>query len=173
MIAIETIRFNHNTASAGSDGLNIRKNATRFITVPEWKRFTSVNPEDSPAAYAVAAAKEKAVTVEVTLSCTDPGLAFAEVRAAHHVKARPVNFTNGSTGPVSFELIDPPVSHGRVGIWDQEWHWEWRRDPHLRWRRFATTRHRIYVVLDVPTAPWNQAPYNAANTQLPWTEVLD
>jgi hypothetical protein len=33
--------------------------------------------------------------------------------------------------------------------------------------------HRIYVLLDVPTAPWQQAPYQPNNLQLPWTDILD
>jgi hypothetical protein len=63
--------------------------------------------------------------------------------------------------------------HGRVGIHDQTWHWEYRLGPHHAWHHFDTTRHRIYTVLAVPHAPWQQAPFNAANTQLPWTDVLD
>lgn len=173
MVAIEAIKFNHDTNAAITDGLNLRKNATLFINIPEWQRFVSVNPEDSRAAYAVATTKGKTITIEVSLSFTDPGAAFAEVRVEHHVKARPVNFINGKTGYITFELVDPPVSHGRVGIWDLEWHWEYRQTPHQPWHHFATTRHRIYVVLDLPTAPWKQAPYNAGNTQLPWTDVLD
>lgn len=173
MLAIESIKFNHNSASATSDALNIRKNATQFLNVPEWRRFLSVNPEDSRAAYAIAKTAGKTITIQVDLSCTDPGVAFVEVRVKRHVKARPVNFINGKSGFVSFELIDPPVARGHVGIWDLEWQWEFRHSPHHPWHHFATTRHRIYVLLDAPTGPWQQAPYNSGNTQLPWTDVLD
>jgi hypothetical protein len=173
MVAIEAIKFNHDTGAVTTDGLNLRKNASQFINIPEWQRFVSVNPEDSRAAYAVVATKGKTITIEVSLSCTDPSTAFVEVRVEHHVKARPVNFINGKTGYVTFELESPPVKHGRVGIWDLEWRWEYRQAPHHSWHHFATTRHRIYVVLDLPTAPWKQGPYSAGNTQLPWTDVLD
>ncbi len=173
MIAIEAIKFNHNTNAATHDAFNIRQNATQFISVPEWRRFICVNPEDSRAAYAIVPTKGNPITIEVALSSTDPGIAFIEVRVEHHVKARPVNFINGQTGFVSFDLIDPPVTHGHVGIWDVSWRWEYRVGPHHPWQHFATTRHRIYVVLDVPTDPWKQAPYNSGNTQLPWTDVLD
>lgn len=37
----------------------------------------------------------------------------------------------------------------------------------------AVTRHRIYTVLDVPTAPWTHTPFNPTNTQLPWAAALD
>jgi hypothetical protein len=172
MFAIEAIKFNHDSNAAAADALNVRKNATQFIEVPEWRRFISVNPEDSRAVYAVAPTKGHAVTIAVSLSCTDPSSAFIEVRVRGHVKARPVNFINGKTGFVFFELIEP-LNHASVGMRDVEWHWEFRPGPQHNWRHFAVTRHRIYTVLDVPTGPWNQTPHNAANTQLPWTDVLD
>ena len=37
----------------------------------------------------------------------------------------------------------------------------------------GTTSHRVYSLLRTPTAPWQQQPYDAFNTQLPWTNVLD
>jgi hypothetical protein len=173
MLAIEAIKFNHDTGAETNDALNIRQNVTQFISVPEWRRFISVNPEDSRAAYAVRPTLGKPITIEVSLSSTDSSVAFVEVRVEHHVRARPVNFVNGTTGFCTFELVEPPVARGRVGTWDIEWDWEYRLRPQHSWHHFATTRHRIYVLLDVPTAPWVQGPYNAANTQLPWTELLD
>jgi hypothetical protein len=173
MIAIEAITFNHDAAAATNDAINIRRNAGETVVTPEWRRFISVNPEDSPAAYAIAPAKGNDLTILVLLSSTDPGMAFVEVRVEHHVRARPVNFVNGSTGPVAFELIHALASNGRVGIWDVTWRWEYREHPHNSWRQFDTTRHRLYNLFAVPTAPWLQAPFNAANTQLPWTNVLD
>jgi hypothetical protein len=172
MIAIEAIKFNHDSNSAVSDALNVRKNATQIVSVPEWRRFISVNPEDSRAVYAVAPAQGKTVTIAVSLSSTNAGSAFIEVRVPGHVKRRPVNFINGTTGFVFFELINP-LNHACVGVRDVHWHWQFRLGPHHKWHHFATTRHRIYTVLDVQTGPWTQAPYNAANTQLPWTDVLD
>jgi hypothetical protein len=173
MIAIEAIKFNHDTNAGTHDALNIRQNATQFTSVPEWRRFICVNPEDSRAVYAVAPTHGHPITIEVALSSTDPSVAFIEVRVAHHVKARPVHFVNGQTSFVAFELINPPSAHDRVGIWDVEWHWEYRHGPYHPWHHVAITRHRLYTVLGMPTAPWQQGPYNAANTQLPWTDVLD
>ena len=173
MIAIEAIKFNHKHNSAKHDALNIRRNATQLVHVPEWRRFISVNPEDSPAAYAVGPTQGHTITIEVALVCDDPSIAFIEVRVENHVKARPVNFINGKSGFVTFELVNPPVSHGYVGILDLDWHWEYRLAPHHPWQHFDTTRHRIYVVLEVPEEPWQQTPYNSANIQLPWTDVLD
>ena len=173
MVAVEAIKFNHTAGASTHDAFNIRKDANEFITVPEWRRFICVNPEDSRAAYAVEPTRGHPITIEVSLSSTDPSVAFIEVRVEDQVKARPVNFVNGSTGFCNFELVNPPVSRGRVGIWEVEWNWEYRLEPQQQWRHLAVTRHRIYVVLDLPTAPWVQMPHNAPNTQLPWTDVLD
>src|SRR5579872_548387 len=173
MIAVEAIKFNYDANAATHDALNIRENATRMIAVPEWRRFVCVNPQDSRAAYAVGPAHGNPISIQVSMSSTDPSVAFIEVRVKDHVKARPVNFVNGQTGFVTFELIDPPSARGHVGVWDVDWQWEYRTAPHRSWHHFATTRHRLYVVLDVPRDPWKQAPYTAGNTQLPWTDVLD
>src|SRR5215831_5045901 len=173
MIAVETIQFNHDTSAATHDAMNIRRNATQTVVLPEYRRFACLNPEDSPAAYSVASTKGSKITVKVTLSCTDPAVTSAEIRVDDHVKSRSVNFSGGKTGVEVFELIHPPVSHGHVGIWDVEWHWEYRIPPHHQWHHAVVTRHRIYVVLDMPTAPWNQSPFTAANTQIPWTDALN
>jgi hypothetical protein len=53
MITVEAITFNHDPGAATHDALNIRRNASQTVHVPEWRRFISVNPEDSPAVYAV------------------------------------------------------------------------------------------------------------------------
>jgi hypothetical protein len=173
MIAINAIRFNHDAGAASHDAFNLRRNATQAVAVPEWRRFVSVNPEDSPAAYAIATTRGRTIVIQVELTADEPTLAFAEVRVDDHVEPRAVSFTNGTTGFVAFELVDPPVHRGQVGIHDLVWHWEYRLGPHDHWKPFAVTRHRVYVVLDLPAGPWRQQPYGAANTRLPWTEVLD
>jgi len=169
MIAVEAVTFNHDPGAATHDALNIRRNANQTVHIPEWRRFISVNPEDSPAAYALGPTKGNPLTILVSLRSIDPGLAFVEVRVERHVDARAVNFVNGATGPVAFTLESAALPH-RVGIRDVTWHWEFRLGPHHEWHRFDTTRHRLYTVLAVPTAPWQQAP---PGTQLPWTDVLD
>jgi hypothetical protein len=173
MFAIEAIKFNWDSTANSKDALNIRKNATEAIAVPEWKRFVNVNPEDSRAVYALASIHSNQITIEASLSSTDPGVAFVEVRVGHHVKSRPVNFINGQTGFLSFELSDAYSKRAAIGIYDAEWHWEYRIGPHHSWHHFATTRHRFYFVLKIPTAPWKQTPVSATNTQLLWTDVLD
>jgi hypothetical protein len=173
MIAVETIQFNHDPGTATHDALNIRRNATQTVVLPEWRRFACVNPEDSPAAYSVMSTKGNAITIQASFRCSDPAIHSAELRVPHHVHTKTVSFAGGASGVVTFDLIDPPVTHGHVGVWDVDWHWEYRLPHDFHWHPMHTTRHRIYVVLDMPTAPWSQLPFTSANVQLPWTEALD
>ena len=78
MITVEAITFNHDPGASTHGALNIRRNASQTVHVPEWRRFISVNPEDSPAVYAVTATKGNQVTIMVSLRSTDPGLTFVE-----------------------------------------------------------------------------------------------
>lgn len=205
MIRVESIAFNYDPAGGASDALNIRKNAAAWVNVPEWQRGVSVNPEDSPAAYAIAPTTGHTLHVQATLSCDDPAVQVAWVRAVDNVifppppvgcwgiivglfrlllqllhgnvigevAARQVSFTNGQSGPQIFDLINVKLPHARVGVHTTEWRWQYR-DAAGIWNDLPqVTKHRIYVLLDTPTAPWQQTPYNPANLQLPWTDVLD
>ena len=100
MIAIEAIQFNHDTNAATHDAMNIRKNATQTVILPEWRRFACVNPEDSPAAYSVGSTRGNTISIQVSLSSTDPNLHFAEVRVPNHVRSQAVHFAGGVAGQI-------------------------------------------------------------------------
>ncbi len=205
MIQVDSIAFNYDATSAANDALNIRKNASAWVNVPEWQRGISVNPEDSPAAYAIAATRGHTLHVQVSLSCTDPKVGGAWVRAVDNVVfppppagcwgiivgliraifvilfgnvlgevgARQVAFVNGQTGPQLFDLVNTKLAHAVVGVHTTEWRWQYRLG-HGGWHDLPqVSKHRIYVLIDMPTAPWQQTPYVQANVQLPWTDVLD
>lgn len=205
MIHLEAIAFNHDPTAATHDAFNLRRSATAWVTVPEWRRGTSVVPEDSPAAYARAQVTGHRVTIKAEFSCTDPSIADVEVRAKDNfvsppgppgcfgwlialirailralfgnvlgkVQARPVAFINGQSGLVEFTLVNTKLSRAPIGPHTTEWRWQFRRPARKKWHDLTVTRHRIYLVLDIPTAPWQQTPYQPANIQLPWTSVLD
>lgn len=204
MIQLETIAFNHDSSAATHDAINLRKNASTWLAVPEWRRGVSVLPEDSTAAYAVGQVGSNAVTIRASLSCTDPAINTAWVRAVDavvdpppptgclgwlitliraivralfgnvlgEVKARTVTFTAGQSGPVSFELQYTKLAHALVGPRMTKWRWQYKLKKKGSWVDFQLTEHRIFVLVDLPTAPWQQTPYQQSNTQLPWTDVL-
>jgi len=93
--------------------------------------------------------------------------------ALGEVEARTVNFPGpGLSAFVRFELAHTRLSQVGVGIRTTTWRWQYREGGGA-WTDFETSRHRIYVLLETPQAPWQQTPYGASNTQLPWTDVLD
>jgi hypothetical protein len=205
-IQLEAIKFNHDPTSAASDALNIRRNGTTMVTVPEWRRGVSVSPEDSPAAYSIADTKGHTLTIQAQLRATGTGPREVEVRAVDpvidppgrdgcigwllrliaqilralfgnvlgEVKAQWVSLPAvGASQFLTFELVSARLWNAGVGVRTTTWRWQYRSRRGGPWTDFATTTHRIYSVLSLPTAPWQQAPYVATNTQLPWTEALD
>jgi len=205
-VQLLAIKFNHDSASATNDGLNLRKNGAQFISVPEWQRGISINPEDSLAAYAVAQVHGNTVTIQAKFKRLVPELTTVEIRALDatidppgqegclgillrllralfralfgnvlgEVAARQVSFgASGETAFESFQLINTKLNTAFVGTRTTSWRWQYRTGASDPWHDFDTSAHRIYVLLDMPTAPWQQLPYAAGNVQLPWTEVLD
>ena len=203
---ILAIKFNHDPTAATSDALNIRRNASQFVTVPEWRQTASVNPEDSPAAYSLADTQGHTLTIQAKFRRLEAGVQNAEIRALDagidppvsvwwlalilrllrfllrlifggvlgEVKPRTVSFqANGETAFETFELRHVRMWRLGVGVRDITWRWQYRLSAGDSWKDFGLTAHRIYSVLAVPTAPWQQSPYSGSNTQLPWTAVLD
>jgi hypothetical protein len=195
---VEEVHFNHDTAAAVGDALNIRVNASGTpIQAPEWKRgFTA-----QPAAYAAAAlggqvtikarfsggppdASRKIRAVDAWLPPATPGGCLgwllqwlsALLRALFgnvlgDTDERLVQFDGaGNSGLVTFALIHHKLKTSGVGIRTTEWKWQFRHHHH--WHEFDTTQHKIYLVLDMPAGPWNQNPAGN-NLQLPWTDALD
>jgi hypothetical protein len=203
MIQLQSIAFNHDPGAATHDAINLRKNATEWLPVPEWQHGVSLLPEDSTAAYAVGQVTSNAVTIRVSLSCSDPAVHQARVRALDaavdppppsgclgwlialirwilralfgnvlgEVRARTVTFTSGQSGPVLFQLRHTRLANARVGPHTTKWRWQYRLKG-APWVDMQFTEHRIFVLVDLPTAPWQQTPYQQSNTQLPWTDVL-
>lgn len=205
-VEILAIKFNHNPFSATTCALNVRRNATQFVTVPEWQRGISINAEDSVAAYAISKTMGNTLTIQAKFACADLQKSTFEVRAVHpplpipwnlppyylnyynlwqlllrtqvnilgEVKAKKITFQpNGESNFEVFELQGHRLLNRGVGIHRVMWCWQFRSEPYGQWTDFATTKHKIYTVRQTPTKPWRQTPYDEANIQLPWTDVLD
>jgi len=71
-----------------------------------------------------------------------------------------------------FNLDNVRISSAGVTVSDIIWRWQFRTDS-TDWIDFATTTHRIFTVLAMPTAPWDPKSFEDSNTQQPWVEVLD
>jgi hypothetical protein len=179
---LEAIAFNHDPLTP-QNGLNLRRDASAFVTIPEWRQGASLNPEDSIAAYAVNEARRRRPNLQVQLRRTGAVVPSVEVRAVDpagdrnvlgSVRARRVTFLpDGRSRFETFELEGSRLHRAAVGVHTVTWRWEVRADSQQPWVPFEETSHRIYTVLSVPRQPWQQFPAMMSNTQLPWTAVLD
>jgi len=168
-----------------SDALNLRRDATAFVLVPEWRRGISIRAEDSVAAYAIESVQGRTIRIAAEFRNLNPMVATVQVRAVAlrsgfalpvlgDVTPRSVAFGSGPlSGPQVFELSGPALAATGVGVHRVDWRWECRASFLDPWQPFAESQHRIFVTLRLPTAPWHQVPYTPFNTQLPWSSVLE
>jgi hypothetical protein len=186
-VSLEAIKFNHDPDSATSDALNIRRNETDAVTVPEWRKGLSILPDDSPAVYAFNEIGNRQITIQAKFKCVDPERNTVGIRAIDptrylegradnvlgEVAAREITFdSTGETQFESFELDCVDLGNRGVSSSVTTWIWQYRVED-SDWCVFATTRHRIYTILELPKCAWVQQPFDGRNPQLPWTEVLD
>lgn len=183
MLSLEAVLFNHNPESAKNGALNVRRNARDSVTLPEWQRGTTTNPEDSPVAYALSETAQNVILVQAQFRQTPPSVGVAQVRALERPGPDPsvfgelapatVTFGSDGSGIQTFRVARPGLGLRGVGVVDLVLQWQSRSDPDDEWQTFAESRHRIYVLLALPSSPWTQEPFVATNTQLPWAEVLE
>lgn len=164
-IKVDKIAFNHDTSGWNDDALNIRKNNSDTVEVPEWKRGET-NPVDSPAAYV----GSRNVKVKATFKADRDGVYTLYTRGGpFRLKSTRVRIKNRVSDPlwITFESTQLPA-----GVNVSDVHWRWKRK--LWWifsRKVDVSHHRFYIVLEAPNEPWKQSPY--PDSQNPWTEALD
>ena len=90
------------------------------------------------------------------------------------VAPRRIDFgADGLSGFEVFELRNAGLWSAGVGVHDIRWQWQARLASATPWSPIAETTHRVYVLLNTPTAPWQARASQALASQLPWTDVLD
>jgi hypothetical protein len=192
---LEEVHFNHDLNSAAGDAITICRDKTSGpIVAPEWRRFPV---KRDPAAYARDAISG-AVTIKAKFSGGPPN-GTRRIRAIDanaptppsgcagwiiwliqallnvifgtiaDVMPRNVHFDVAGNALETFTLNSPFLMPGgfvskRTTIW--RWQYKHRRT----WVDFDTSDHAIYVIIDMPTAPWVQS---GDATQLPWAIALD
>lgn len=176
-LKLAAISFNHNSTSFSGDAMNLRKNFTQTVAVPEWTAGETL-PADSPAAYAIKETKGKTITIKAKFIVSSNSVTKAQVRARGGgilgpLDPQTITLASGVSVPefVSFELKHHQIGAGGIKVEDIKWEWEFRCCGGSTWEPLETTRHRIYIVLEEPTLPWKQQP--ASDTQNPWTDALD
>lgn len=176
-VSLAAISFNYDPTAQAADAMTIRRDYTQKVDTPEWVPGRT-RAEESPAAYSIQSIAGKTVTIQAKffINTTDP--VTVQVRASGggllgDIDSFTVTFRNGVSTP---EFVTVPLNHQQIaagGVNRQDITWTWGYQlPGSNWTPMATTQHRIYVVLALPTSPWVVSS-NRSNSQLPWTAVLD
>jgi hypothetical protein len=129
---------------------------------------------DSPVVYAIKEAKGNTLCIRAAFKAN--GISVAYIRAVGNkrsgsVKEQAVSFSrSGRSGYETFELQHPGFFETGVGVYNVRWRWQWRLKKTDTWKDLDYTRHRVYVILQAPTAPWVQT---WGSTSLPWIDALE
>ncbi|MEZ4587688.1 MAG: hypothetical protein R2909_14945 [Gemmatimonadales bacterium] len=141
--------------------LAIRRNKDFEVPVPEYDSPMSVPPAESCAVYAIEPTAGQPVVVHAVLESPTPLTGDYEPGPRGGVlgRIRKTLVTFGAWTSVSVALLPVRRRFRSVGRHDvralARW---WIRKVGGSWQPLVTTRHRIYLTLDVPAAPWNQIP---------------
>ena len=161
-VCLESISFNHASASSNADAINIRMNTNEDVIVPEWQKAK----KPYPAAYI----KSKNVTIKAVFTA-GPGVNNFKIRAAvgygslGNVIQKTVTFP--MVNPASFNLAAATPS--QIKYFTQKWDWycgdiNGTGSPEVH---IASSKNKIFVVLAQPQAPWT-----ASGQSKPWVSVL-
>ena len=188
-VSLEAIKFNHDPTFKTTGAFNIRRNETQTVTVPEWQPNTCLEPECSSVAYAISKLPQT-ITIQARFSYSDLSATQIKVRAVPvnrdtsasvgpppanilgNVHERDVPLKRGQSAFEIFCLGDPRVAEAGASVSDTVWVWQFSLDSQ-DWKDFQITRHRIYVVPDMPKGPWEPRSADPLNIQVPWTEILE
>ena len=172
-LTLRTITFNHDLSSATTSALNIRRNKDFESALPEYDSTIARPPQQQCAAYAIAAVRGQPVFVRCQFVLAPPATGSFQVKATGGgVLGRldPVVVTFSGAGTITADFALAHRSFSAIGRHDVTWQWWARRSGSRTWQRLVATSHRIYLLLDVPSAPWSQA---YADRHNPWTDLLD
>lgn len=182
-LQLKSIAFNHPAAANVKFTIDIRRNRTQSVQVPEWLN-TPEEVRADPAVYVIERIRRdvRNLTLSVSLVSTDASIQAATIRAVSqhisprdflgNVVAKRVRFPEaGVPVTVNFNLTNSQLLALGVNMYNVVWDWQFSLTGNAHdFQAFDTSRHKIYAVLATPTLPWTQ---NSDDDQLPWTEVLD
>lgn len=174
VVALASVAFDYDPTGASVDGLTIRRNFGSDVSVPEWVP-SRVSAKDAPCAYAIASIAGKTPTIQVVVNIPAATTHAVKIQATGGGilgAIDPISVTfSGATATLTIPLTHQTLAGGGVQRQDVTWVWQYQVDGGA-WANMATTNHRVYVILSLPNAPWQQGALRS-NQQLPWTDLLD
>jgi hypothetical protein len=174
-VDLSTVAFNYDPLAVAVDGLAIRRNFTKDVPIPEWRKGLTL-AGDSPAAYAITRVTGKVVTIQAAFTISGPASSAVQIQALGGgilgaIDPVTVVFGAGNTAAVTLQLNHHQLAASGVQVQNVAFTWQYRIGS-SDWTTIGISNHRIYVILARPMPPWVQGA-NLAERQLPWTDVLD
>lgn len=177
-VKLKEFLFNHDTAAATADALNIRKSFTDALQLPEYVAGT----RNGSAAYV----RDKTVTVKAKFEVLPGGITGAKI-AGRGMKADKVTADDGmplgdmtektvafTSGVTALEELTPTKkTPDAVDYSEKNWDWVISEVNGVNIGKVVIDRsagHPIYTIWDDPKAPWTQTVGDKLN---PWVSALE
>jgi hypothetical protein len=163
-VCLDSISFNHDITSNNADAMNIRKNHSEDVPVPEWMKAQ----ESHPAAYI----KNKTITIKAVFSAA-AGVTSAKIRGAQQYGSlgdalqTTVSFSGGTSGAVSFQVSANTPNDIQYLYQGWKWYCEDINGSGGPEVHLADSINKLYIVLAQPQSPWT-----TSGQSEPWTDVL-
>lgn len=175
IVSLASIAFDYDPTRASNEALTIRRNFGSDINIPEWVPGKT-SPKDAPCAYAINNLTTKPPNVQVVLNISAPTTHTIKIQATGGgllgaIDPATVDFSASASQTVTLPLSHHTLAAGGVQRADVTWNWQYQVDSGA-WNTMASTQHRVYIILNTPTRPWEQTSVRS-NQQLPWTDMLD
>ena len=174
-VQVKEIMFDHDREKCTSDAVSVRKSAREAYDALHGEWWTGGEGlKNDPVCYAGGIAPTVKARFKVSPRLSSARLSAQAVGAGSPLGgfgARDVTFSDGESAWVEF-ATDAAIPRA-VRKADHRWEWKVSRLDGREVAAFvcATTGpHRVYTVLDEPTAPWEPNGIDARN---PWTDALE
>lgn len=146
-VSLDSIKFNHNTASETADGVTIQTSDGTEITAPEW-----TSSDNDPVAFTMSSSK----TIKVSFTCTEANQQDVDIWAEKtggnrlgDIDTVSVDFSGGSSGKVSFTLSSSCVGSTIREKGTVTWTWKYGSGHTIG----QTGPHDIYTLYSSPLSP--------------------
>ena len=172
-ITLESITFNHDLTRCDTSALNLRKNDTEVVGIPEWRDNGKVN---NPIAYAIKQLEDVQIKAKFRMSYNHPTYITIRAKACTgnplgDLPETTAYFEYGKSKELSFK-ISLDIGDLTIGcIPSLQWDWEYCAAEANQWKKICITTHKVFFLNDIPTDPWSQNILNEKDW--PWSDFLD
>ncbi len=174
-VSVKNVRFNHDTSSSASDGINMRSD----YSTPGFDFAKGEWAENGDVCFPICYKAGVQPTVQAKFDIEPADISSAQVFAQQIRPGSPlgglvdreVAFTNGQSDWVTFTGVSSIPSSVALSSVEFEWYVRGLGGETVTLTSCGRTGpNRVYVVLDDPVEPWSSS---IASNQCAWTNALE